>query len=49
MRREKSQRYIGAHINLDLYEHLKAEARRQDRSLRYVLEQIITRDIESER
>jgi hypothetical protein len=41
MRREQPQRYIGAHIDVDLYEYIKAEAQRQDRPMRYVLEQII--------
>jgi len=47
MRRETPQRYIGAHINQDLYEHIKAEAERQDRPMRYVLEQIIQQSMNS--
>jgi hypothetical protein len=48
MRREKPQRYIGAHINQDLYEHIKAEAERQDRPMRYVLEQMIRQSMNKE-
>jgi len=41
MRRETPQRYIGAHINQDLYEHIKSEAERQERPMRYVIEKMI--------
>jgi len=42
-----TKRYIGAHINQDLYEAVKEEAQQIDRPMRYVIEQALEQYMET--